>query len=342
MLTSNASNPDSRHAHLLAGVTFDPVFIVGDHRSGTTVLYQLLSLTDAFNVVTAYHVINYGEILDNHVNGRTVHARAALAEEFARRGLADRVIDGARVTPDLPEEYGFVIDASSSRPRLRPSTLPRLEELCAKLSVTGDARRPVLLKNPWDVLEFVQLKRAFPTARFIFIHRHPLDVMTSQLQATRSLLGAKNGYLALLSPWYRNVFERPVGLHLARLAATPRFGLGPRITARHVVKVTRYYLDHLASVPSADYVEIRYEDLCADPDATLARVLSFLALSRARPVAAREIVRARPRRIVPEVAGRYRAVAPALAEYCAAHGYQLLPDQILQDDGTGAARPDDR
>jgi hypothetical protein len=170
-------------------------------------LCQLLSRTGAFNVVTAYHVIRYDEILANHVAGRTAEAQQALAEEFLRLGLGDRVIDGVRVTPDLPEEYGFVVD-HSSQPQLRPGTLPRLVELCRKLRVQG-GDRPVLLKNPWDVLRFAYVKEAFPGARFVFIHRHPQNAMSSQLEATRSLFRTRNEYVALLSPWYRRLFERP-------------------------------------------------------------------------------------------------------------------------------------
>ena len=157
-------SPDIEYAHRLQGLTFEPVFIIGDHRSGTTVLYQLLSSTGAFSVVTAYHVICYQEIVSDHVSLRTAAAQQALADRFARLGLGNRVIDGVRVSPDLPEEYGFIIDPSS-RPRLRPHTLPAFVELCQKIRFTG-GDRPILLKNPWDVLGFTYVKRACPNARF--------------------------------------------------------------------------------------------------------------------------------------------------------------------------------
>jgi hypothetical protein len=318
---AGAAAPDLRHAHLLADVTFDPVFIIGDHRSGTTVLYQLLSLTAAFNVVTAYHVIRYDEILENHVAGRTAQAENALADEFARIGLADRVIDGVRVTPDLPEEYGFVIDPSS-RPRLRPETRPRLLELCGKVRLTG-GDRPILLKNPWDVLGFAYVKQVFPSARFVFIHRHPLNVMSSQLEATRSLFRSRNEYVALLSPWYRRQFERPGALRVTRLMSASRFGIGARIAGRHVTKVARYYLASVGGLPARDYVELRYEDLCTRPDATLQRLLAFLDVKAARDVRARDVVRPRGAPVLPEIQRRYRTIRHDLADYCARQGYDV-------------------
>jgi hypothetical protein len=317
--TAGGPAPDRAYLDLLEGVSFQPIFIIGDHRSGTTLLYQLLSRTGAFNVLTAYHVIRYDEVLANHLNGRTAEAARELADYFAREGLADRVIDGVRVTPDLPEEYGFLFDGAS-RPQTTPATLPRLVELARKVRFTGiDA--PVLLKNPWDVLQFAYLHQAFPAARFVFIHRHPLHVMTSQVQATRSLFRARNGYVALLSPWYRRLFERPLARWVTSLLGTSRFGIGPRIAGRHVTRVARYYTDHLRHLPTDRYVEIRYEDLCRDADATLGRVLDFLEVQARTPFSARDLVQPRPSRVSQEIRDAYEKIRAALASYCLIQGY---------------------
>jgi hypothetical protein len=299
-------------------VDFDPVFIIGDHRSGTTVLYQALARTGAFTVVTAYHVIRDRDIVPNYMAGREDEARRELADELARRGLTDRIIDGTRVTPDLPEEYGFVID-KAPRPRLRPSTLPALLDLCARLRLTG-GDRPVLLKNPWDVLNFEFVKQSLPRARLIFVHRHPLAVMSSQLAATRSLLAARNEYVAMLSPWYRRLFDQPLRLRLAR-AMSGR--LGPRVVSRHVKKATRYYVDHIDAMPAADYVEVRYEDLCAAPAATIARVLEFLRLPTDAAARAAEVVHPRGAAVLPEVLERYRQVGKAMSAYRRRHKYEM-------------------
>ena len=297
---------------------FDPVFIIGDHRSGTTVLYQALARTGAFNVVTAYHVIRDRDVVSNYMAGREEEARRELAGELERRGLTDRVIDGTRVTPDLPEEYGFVIDPAP-RPRLRPSTLPALIDLCRRLRMTG-GDRPVLLKNPWDVLGFAFVTQALPRARLIFVHRQPLAVMSSQLAASRSLFAARNEYVAMLAPWYKDLFDQPLRLWLARAAAGRA---GPRVVSRHVKKATRYYLDHIDAVPGRARVEIRYEDLCAHPAATIARVLTFLGLPAGAAVSASEVVRQRGAAVLPEVLERYRRVRHETAAYCQRHGYEM-------------------
>src|ERR1700744_2718845 len=158
---------DDRFLHLLKDVTFRPVFIIGDHRSGTTLLYKILSETGSFNVLTAYHVVHYNEILANHCAGREQESKQALAARFNALGLSNRILDSVPVSPDAPEEYGFVLD-DSRRPREQPSNKDRMVEICRNLHVTGSKDKLLLLKNPWDVLSFPYLKSCFPDARMIF------------------------------------------------------------------------------------------------------------------------------------------------------------------------------
>ncbi|MBN9523570.1 hypothetical protein J0H58_34510 [bacterium] len=113
-------NPDALHLHRLAGIPVEPVFITGPHRSGTTLLYSLLLATHRLNGVTAYHVLRYRQLLARHLAGEADRARAELAGQLRAAGVVDRVIDGVRVTPDTPEEYGFVI-ADPGPSRLRPA-----------------------------------------------------------------------------------------------------------------------------------------------------------------------------------------------------------------------------
>jgi hypothetical protein len=312
--------PDRRHLHLLQDVTFDPVFIIGDHRSGTTVLYQLLASTGAFNVVTAHDVIHYHRILDDHLAQRTADTRKVLARRFGALGLANRGIDGVAVTPDLPEEYGFVID-HSGRPRLSPRTRPALIELCRKVRFIG-GDRPVLLKNPWDVLTFAYVKTAFPSARLIFVHRHPMKVMSSQLSAMRVLMDRKNEYVSMLSAQYRKVYGSPLLRSLQRALTGRRFRIGARLVGYHVKKVARYYLRHVDDMPPGDIVELRYEDMCAEADATLERLLAFLGVRNRADAPARGLLQPRGGTVLPDVLEEYRRIRPALASYCARLGYE--------------------
>src|ERR1700744_4989485 len=254
------NQPDDSFLHLLKDVTFRPVFIIGDHRSGTTLLYKILADTGSFDVLTAYHVIHYNEILANHHAGRERESKQALAARFSALGLSNRIIDSMPVSPDAPEEYGFVLD-ESRRPRVQPSNKDRMVEICRKLRVTAPKDRLLLLKNPWDVLSFAYLKSCFPNARMIFLHRHPLGVINSQMRAIRSLVEKRNEYTALLAKWYAQMLQSPAELAWMRLVFAGQLPLWKKIVPRHVLRANRYYAENIHTIPEEDRISLRYEDL---------------------------------------------------------------------------------
>ncbi len=306
----------------LAEVKVDPIFIIGDHRSGTTLLYQLLDASKCFNVVTAYHLIHYHELLYNHFQGKELLAKESLHRRFAAAGLTDRLIDGVRVTPELPEEYGFRLKASGPRPQVRRETVTPLVELFRKVQLITVPERPLLLKNPWDALGFVRVKQLFPAARFVFIHRHPVCVISSQLKALRSLFAEKNGYVALIDPWYEQIFNRPIQLAVIRLLSGKRFGIGLATTMRHVTKVASYYLRNIDVLSPEEYAVIRYEDLCEAPDVTIGNLLSFLQAQPSSSGDYASYIRSRSTSLLPEVIAREQRVLKRLAIYCDRFGYQ--------------------
>src|SRR5918996_1192606 len=140
----NGGVADSNHLGLLRGGSFSPVFILGSSRSGTTILYRLLSMTNRFNCVTAYHLLKYDELLANHRGNATEDVKRELSERFRRLGMAGSRFDGVEISPDFPEEYGFAL-SPGSRQKLTPRSLPRFLELCRKVQFVSVADRPLLL-----------------------------------------------------------------------------------------------------------------------------------------------------------------------------------------------------
>ena len=62
----NAGRPsDDTYKNLLSDFTGQLVFIMGCHRSGTSLLYHLLAYTGAYNYVSAYDSICYNELIQN-------------------------------------------------------------------------------------------------------------------------------------------------------------------------------------------------------------------------------------------------------------------------------------
>jgi Sulfotransferase family len=314
-------NPDLQYLNLLRDTVFRPVFIMGDHRSGTTLLYRLLDQTECFNVVRAYHIIRYGAIVSNYLDQIEDRVKLELSAYFSQLGVTDRMIDGVAVTPDLPEEYGFVLGAAYRSP-LTPRNLPRFVELCKKVQFVSRPDVPLLLKNPWDYfLNYMYVKKEFPQAKFIFIHRDPIYVINSQLRAVRALLKTRNAYLALISRWYARLYERPLQRLAARAAFSARTGLGLYMTTRHVVQATNYYLQYVGSLSNADYITIRYEDLCRSPAASVTQVLEFFGLEPPAGRAYSSLIRPRPVHLLEEVTRAYDQVTRQLQPYLSRHGY---------------------
>ena len=308
---------DESYLPLLKDIHFTPIFILGNHRSGTTLLYKLLAATQCFNFVTAYHVIKYNEILFNHVNRRQDRAKEELRELFKSLDLNNRSFDDVAVVPDLPEEYGFILINTRYQPKLSPKNLPVFIELCKKIQFVSAPGRPLLIKNPWDYPNFIYVKSAFPEAKFIFIHRNPIHVINSQLRALRPMLAIRGAYTALLSQRYAKLFDNPAKLFVARLLFSSHFNLGVRVFTIRFVWITNYFLKNIGSLPKTDYISVRYEDLCENPETNVVRILEFLGLEQNATLSYEALIKPRPIELLEEVKRRQSSILKRLASYLA-------------------------
>jgi hypothetical protein len=297
------------------------VFIIGDHRSGTTLLYKILAETGSFKIFTAYHVIHYNEILANYSAGREEESKKALAARFSALGLSNRIIDNVAVGPDAPEEYGFVLE-DSRRPHVQPSNKDRMVEICRKLRVTAGEDKPLLLKNPWDVLSFAYLKSCFPDARMIFLHRHPLGVINSQMRAIRSLVDKRNEYSALITKWYARMLESPVEMAWMRVVFAGQLPIWKKIVPRHVLRANRYYAENIDKIPKEDRISLRYEDLCRDPRGTIEGILRFLEVSPETALPYESMITARDPELLPEIVRSRDQILKPFHPYLVSHGYE--------------------
>src|SRR5262245_35726307 len=83
------------------------VFIMGCHRSDTSMLYHLLAYTGQLNYLSAYDIIKYDELLHNRITGRETQVKADLQRVLQQE--ATRGLDDLPVGTDFPEEYRFVM-----------------------------------------------------------------------------------------------------------------------------------------------------------------------------------------------------------------------------------------
>jgi len=62
---------DDQYRHKIKNLSYKPVFILGLHRSGTSILYKMLQSTGEFNTLTAYDVVYYNRLLYNSIHELT-------------------------------------------------------------------------------------------------------------------------------------------------------------------------------------------------------------------------------------------------------------------------------
>jgi len=318
------SRPDEPYLHLIEKISFKPIFIMGDARSGTTVLYHLLARTGCFNIVTVYDVACYHELLKNHFDNRTKDAKEALAREFEASGVIDRKIDKVKVMPSTPAEYGWFMEEFPRK--VRRKTLPLLVDACRKIQYLSDTTKPLLLKNPPDYPNFLRVLELFPEAQLIFNHRNPLEVVNSWLKAARNTFGTKNPLSKFLGAhryetlWTGRFRHRRA---LLRFLFSDTLDLGARISTTHVASAANYLLDHIGEIPTSRYTHVRYEDLCASPDKVITSVLDFLGLTPTRPIDFADLIKFREPQLLPTVSKRLPDLDRKLARYCKAFDYPL-------------------
>src|SRR6266851_372843 len=93
---------DAPYAERLQALPSQLVFIMGCHRTGTSLLYHLLAYTGQVEYLSAYDVLKYDELLHNRITGREAEIKADLQRVLQQE--ATRGLDELPVGTDVPEE----------------------------------------------------------------------------------------------------------------------------------------------------------------------------------------------------------------------------------------------
>ncbi|MFM7412963.1 MAG: sulfotransferase family protein [Planctomycetota bacterium] len=257
-----------------------PLFIVGHWRSGTTLLHELAMLDDRFCCPNTYECFAPGHFL--------------LTEDVLTRALswmipAKRPMDDVAAGWDRPQEdefalmnlgapscyrrIAFPISSPDHPEALDLTTLPAAEVEHWKRSLrrflqmlaVRDPRRPVL-KSPPHTARLGVLAEMFPESRFLHVVRDPFVVIPSTLRLWRSLHDVQSLQVDRGESLERYVFAAFAEMHAA------------------------FERDRATLAPGR-LVEVRYEQLVADPVATLAEAYERLDLGqfdRLRPALERQ------------------------------------------------------
>jgi Sulfotransferase family len=217
---------DAPDGQAYAGVGPDPVFVLCTGRSGSTLLRVLL---DAHPDLACPPELKLPETLGRLITLWSAMEALPLSPQGNGQGaqLPATVVQGIRHTADL------IVGPYLAR----------------------RGKKRYCDKNLGTELHTDVLLRVYPEAKFICLHRHPMDVIASGIEAC---------------PW---------GL--------TNYGFEPYAAAapgNSVVALARYWVDHTAGILAVEerYPErchrVRYEDLVEQPDAVIQNVFEFLGL----------------------------------------------------------------
>ena len=254
-----------------------PIFILGHWRSGTTHLYNTMSLGE-FGYVSPVAV---GLPWD-------MFGIAAALNPLLERALPEhRWIDRIPVTPTSPQEDEIGIASMTSVSFYHGIYFPKAFDRLIDRGLffdgcsTDEIRewetsfvyfmrklayqqgKPLLIKNPVYTARVSRLKQLFPDAKFIFLHRNPFDVFLSM----------RNFYNRLLDVMALQKIPSELDIDATILRVYNR--------------MMQSYTEEKSLLSAGDLIELPYAELDADPLAALQKIYTHLNLggfTAARPM----------------------------------------------------------
>jgi omega-hydroxy-beta-dihydromenaquinone-9 sulfotransferase len=263
-----------RHGHSIRHTALhpSPVFVIGHWRSGTTHLHNLLCRDKSFGYLSTFQAMAPGFCIvgDGHI-------KPSLARLAGKR-YPTRLIDNIPLAFDAPQEDEFAMASLSPRSFLHGFTFPRqardfferyvmfeplsdasrkrwVETYCGllrKATFLHGGKR-LAIKNCAHSGRIRTLLELFPDARFIHIHRDPYEVFVSTLHMHQTVLPR------------------------SQLQSIDSGAIRSNVLLFYRMLMKRL-LDDWDTIPPAQRVEVRFEDLERAPIAQLERIYDTLGL----------------------------------------------------------------
>jgi omega-hydroxy-beta-dihydromenaquinone-9 sulfotransferase len=237
-----------------------PIFIIGHWRSGTTLIHELFTLDEAFGYPN-----NFDAFAPNHL----LLSRPMLYPLIQLLLPGKRPMDAMSLSANSPQEDDFALVSLGAPTMYRDIAFPnrrfnrqplenaaiqektkRAMQYFLKL-MTMRYQRPLVLKSPPHTSRVKNLSEWFPGARFVHISRHPFQIMASTIRLWQALDETQGFQLPKYSEeQLRNyVFDQQRNMYEHYFAAAP-------------------------AIRQENLIEIRFEDLIADPKTEMSRIYS--------------------------------------------------------------------
>lgn len=245
----------------------DPIFVVGHWRSGTTLLHELLVLDENFTFPNTYACFS-----PNHFLVSEVWLKGLLSIFLPRK----RPMDNMAIGWNLPQEDEWalcnmgmpspylkimfpnlpVVDRAYQDLRGLPAPLRRQWQdqfMWLLKALTARESKRIILKTPVHTFRVAALLEILPNARFIHISRNPMDLFPSTIHTWKRMYQ----YQGLQVPRFEDLEEEVLQTFCEMYQAFD--------ADRHLLK-------------SQQFFEVKYEDVAADPIASLKSIYAHFNL----------------------------------------------------------------
>jgi len=260
------------HQRTIASTSIDqpPIFIIGHWRSGTTHLHNILCHDPQFGSVRMFDCV---------APACSLISAGWLPTMLEAVMPAKRPMDNMKWPMSAPQEEEIALAKLTPYswylqflfPRNAVATFERYVLLkgahksaqgevsrhllnVLKLATLKEGGKRLLLKNPVHTARIPQLLEMFPDARFIYLHRSPLDVYQSTRNLHRKILE-----LTSLQPWDEELIEKNV------------LGIYPRLMDR--------YRQDREQLRSNQLIEVGYDELDKQPMDVVKNIYESLELT---------------------------------------------------------------
>ncbi|GGG58131.1 sulfotransferase family protein [Bizionia arctica] len=250
----------------------DPIFILGHWRSGTTHLHNVLSQDSQMAYTTTYQSV-FPDTLFNKLGRLLFKGFATLLIPGKRAG------DNVTLGSSLPQEEEFALGDKTPISFyyfwMFPTKIPEYYQrfirfsgikekqldkwkneykLLIKKAIKNTNKERFLSKNPPNTGRVKELLQMFPNARFIHIHRNPVEVFLS----TQNFFNKMMPHLQL-----QNISKEVVDNHIVQVYKD----------------LMSDYLEQRDLIPKNHLVEIKFDEFEINPIDEVKRIYSDLGIN---------------------------------------------------------------
>jgi hypothetical protein len=236
-----------------------PVFIIGPPRTGSTILYQILSnsldLLYIDNLMDGFHRnLFVGAKLSNFFfNNKPHRCYKSWHGDTFRCGLHAPSECGRFWYQWIPDRKHYV-----GREELSPQKIEEIKNIIYAL--INKFGKPFLLKNLMNSLRLEMIKQIAPQAKIIFIKRNPLDTALSILRARKETQTPKNELWSVNPKNYKELVK--LDEH--------------EMVVKQIYYIEKQIYHDQKLFPKGNFLTVHYEHLCDNTVEEVNKIKNFI------------------------------------------------------------------